>query len=132
MASLGLGLTALPTCDLERNRPIAGKKEGRWSKKRVSWAAALTHFPGLEVICLTLGHARLHMQHTVKPTGPDEQSVSCSLWNAARNRQSTSQTERPVQTLFAGSGARPMGSRSPALQDVTMVDSAPVNMGRMS
>ena len=80
---MGLGLRALPTCELERNRPVAGKSEGRWSKKRVSWAAALTHFPGLEVICLTLGHARLHMQHTVKRTSPMS-SQSVVRWGQPR------------------------------------------------
>lgn len=130
VASLGLGLTALATCDLERNRPVAGRKEGRWSKKRVSWAAALTHFPGLEVICLTLGHARLHMQHTAKRASPvSSQSVVC--WgDAARNRQSTMITGRLVQTLFAGPGLSPMSSDPLCREGVTMVDSlSPISMG---
>lgn len=128
MASLGLGLTALPTCDLERNRPIAGKKEGRWSKKRVSWAAALTHFPGLEVICLTLGHARLHMQHTVKPASPMSSLSVVRLGH--RDEPTRYRTNSTARCKLCSQGRGPVGplwAHDPPLRwkDVTMVERPP-------
>lgn len=114
VASLGLGLRALPTCDLERNRPVAGRKEGRWSKKRVSWAAALTHFPGLEVICLTLGHARLHMQHTARPASPMSSQSLVRLQRREEPTRYRTNSTAGANSVGQGRGS-PHGLRSPAL-----------------